>query len=181
VQDELVKELEIVERMEDDNNRLLKENSNLSKLNQEILSNQAGGEGKVSSLMTKLHALQLCLDSSIHEHNVLKGDLLLAISEKEQFEEKYKELEELLETYYSYRDTCQIQSDDIIQLTGQLEFLRDSHSRLKTRLSILEPVDSETDHGSKTILSEVEDRRRELENANNTLSEKHAGLVKGFF
>lgn len=116
MQDEMVKRLDDIQRLEDDKSKLLKENISLAKLNDELQCSRQGGEGKVASLLKDLHQLQTAFENVKNDLQNTKEDLRIVISRKDELEEKCEELQELMETYYSYRDTVQMQSDDIIQV-----------------------------------------------------------------
>jgi chromosome segregation ATPase len=181
MQQDLVEHMQTIEVLDEDKKTLVREKAHLSKLTHDLQNAQTGGEGKVSELLSQVHRIEVTLESSQSDQQRLKEDMQILQTENTHANEKCAELEELMETYYSYRDTCQEQSDAILQLNGEVEFLRDANSRLQSRLNVLEPTKNSEgkDQGSKTLLGEVEDRRQELETEHQSLSEKHAGLVKG--
>lgn len=180
MQDDLVQQLELIETLQDEKRVLAKEKIQLVKLTQDLNAAQQGGEGIVSELLSNVHRLEGLVDTAQDEHQILHGEIEQLQSENRLLVEKCQELEELLESYHSFQETCQVQSDAIVQLTGEVEFLRDTNTRLSSRLSFLEPASAEgTSDGSKTLLGEIEDRRQMLAVENQALFQKHAGLVKG--
>jgi chromosome segregation ATPase len=153
---ELVKELHIVQE------------------NAEHLSN------KVMKLEKSSRDLQAIVDQSSLSSSETHEALKVAEQRNHELECRLQELEQMLETYQSYRETCEEQTLTIEQLNLELEFVRESNQKLTSRLAMLDSnlSSAEPDQGSKTLLSEIEDRRQELVRAHQALAEKHAGLAQ---
>eukprot|EP00842_Homolaphlyctis_polyrhiza_P003247 jgi/Hompol1/3923/HPOL_000720-RA len=91
------------------------------------------------------------------------------------------ELVELLETYQCYREDAETERLRAEHLELELENLREHCGVLQARLSILEPSSMEPTTEipiNRTLLSEIDDRRMELDMQNKDLNAKHTSLLK---
>ncbi|KAJ3290117.1 Protein Spindly [Borealophlyctis nickersoniae] len=106
----------------------------------------------------------------------LEGVTAEAVEERTQLEERYQELSNLAEELRNDKEQQSAQIDDLV---WALESARDLINKLQARLAVLEPArDGAPDAGDKTLFSEVEDKRKDLENRHQYLAQRHAGLVK---
>lgn len=133
---------------------------------------------QVSQLKSMIKELEDSFTQSSHNEMELRETNQNLVNEIQALESRVAESENLLETYQSYRETCDDQALTIEQLTLELEWMRESNQKLTARLSVLEPdTTAEPDAGGKTLLTEIEDRRQEIIRAHEALTQKHAGLA----
>ena len=114
------------------------------------------------------------------EENIsMKATLVERNEECEIMKARFDEMEQMLETYQSYKETCEELENKVDELEHSIDVAQETNNKLKARIAILQPVDdivSTPDTGCKTLLTELEDQRVELQSQNVELIEKHAGL-----
>ncbi|KAJ3352352.1 37S ribosomal protein S9, mitochondrial [Kappamyces sp. JEL0680] len=145
-------------------NELEEEVSNLKRQLELARKGAAGLEQQVGELSQRSSDLQDYLLSQETENADLKTRL--------------SEMEKLLDSYQTYREQFYEQSATIEQLNSELEWSRESNSKLAARLTAVGQDSSQEDGGGKTLLNEIEDRRQELIREHEDLAEKHAGLAQ---
>ncbi|KAJ3037210.1 hypothetical protein HK097_003578 [Rhizophlyctis rosea] len=166
-----------VQELSEDRIRLQKDKSDLTKRLKE--SNQVNPkhqnqEETIDTLRNQLSDLEHLVITLHTDRTHLESALSDSESQNTHLQSSLDSLNQLLE---SQREDIESYQSSTTSLSHALESSRDLISKLESRLAILSP-DGEADTGDKTLLSEIEDRRKELEERYKTLGEKHVGLVK---
>ncbi|KAI9144552.1 hypothetical protein BKA69DRAFT_1036091 [Paraphysoderma sedebokerense] len=164
------------DELEDSNRRLASEKVELVKSRNVAV----GSSEQMQELQGEIYRLQ----DEMRLHNAQKYELEQMISslhEELRLQESHtKELESQLEEFSIIKSSYDIATVQIDTLTMDLESAQDTIRHLETQLANFIPkyTDGPVDRGSKTLFSEVEDRRAELENKQKTLLAKHKNLLQ---
>jgi DNA repair exonuclease SbcCD ATPase subunit len=177
---DLADQTEHNKQLKDEKQKLAREKGELVKDLHAVQANAEQLSTKVMHLEKSNKDLQAILNQSSCSSSEIHESWKAAEQKNQELEFKVQELEQMVETYQSYRETCDEQTLTIDQLNLELEFVRESNQKLTSRLAMLDSnlSHAEPDQGSKTLLSEIEDRRQELIRAHQALAEKHAGLAQ---
>ena len=102
-------------------------------------------------------------------------------AEKSGIEMRLGETESLLEVYRGYQAQSEQQTITITEMNAEIEDLRGNLFKLQSKIplnTLTNNDDEYVESGSKTLLGEIDDQRKELLGLNLSLSEKHADLEK---
>ncbi|TPX55142.1 hypothetical protein PhCBS80983_g05569 [Powellomyces hirtus] len=131
---------------------------------------------ELSELRDHTRALEDAVVQLTHARAEMEAELSCAVQDREITIQRCEELEAMTEDIRGESERQIARNDELL---WDLESARDMIGKLEARLAVLEPKpDGANDVGDRTLFSEVEDRRQELETRHVSLSQKHAGLMK---
>lgn len=166
---------ETILTLENEKHKIAKEKTDLLKDSKEFQSTNYDNcllisslQEKISTLEKDIYALELSKCNSAEKLELFKEQI---VNQNEEIKEKTDMLEEYKELSYKHDETLLL----LEQQRLELEWSNQSNIKLTNQIKLLEPS-STTHTGSKTILSEIEDRRQELLIAHQLLEQKHIGL-----
>jgi chromosome segregation ATPase len=161
--------------LENDKHKIAKEKTDLLKDTKGFQSTNNENSVLLSNLQQKICTLEKDI-YTLELNKCTNAEKLTLLQEKidcqnDEIKEQSDMLEEYKELSYKHDETLLL----LEQQTLELEWSYQSNIKLTNQIKLLEPS-STTHTGSKTILSEIEDRRQELLKAHQLLEQKHVGL-----
>ncbi|KAG5460208.1 MAG: hypothetical protein BJ554DRAFT_7770, partial [Olpidium bornovanus] len=123
------------------------------------------------------------LETSVQELTIAKKELDERLcaerSSRKDLELRCSDYQEQLDELRHLKNDYEAQSAQLNEVNLALEDSRATANALQAVLDKLSPrSESGPDPGGKTLFSEVEDRRAELESKHHSLSQRHVGLIK---
>jgi len=165
----------LINELEETKSKLSRDKTELCKRLNEKSSEACKAEIYLKKISDLEEAIKLLSVSHFDEKSIAES----AIEKASCLERKCQELEASLANALSFQSGYEERGNEIDVLTAALEESRELINAMESRLLIFESKQSEaTPGGDKSLFSEVEDRRQELEMKHMYLNSKHAGLVK---
>ena len=127
------------------------------------------------------HQLEKVSCTLVDEKKELEEKFSEGSSKLIHLEQKCNEFENLVEEMRQEKEEHEQQSVFIEEMNHELEFLREYCETLKTRLSNIESgkkVEEGDESGVKSLLGEIDDRRKDLEEQYQTLNSRHSVLYE---
>ncbi|KAL2919963.1 hypothetical protein HK105_200029 [Polyrhizophydium stewartii] len=170
---------EQLDAAETDRRRLARERQDAHSRLQALEAEQDGGSSHLAVLADELERARAQIEAMAagwHEMEALRDR---HAAEAEDLLARCGELEAMLEAARAFRDEAEAEAHRADQLAMELEEERERLAAAMARLAVFEPTleTAEQDAGSRTLLSEVEDRRQALARQHSSLARKHVSLM----